>query len=165
MLCDVFSTMTPDNWEMASNHTNHVEALNKVSVADKKKISLKVQLKHMYTEDRKRAYTHIAARQGIVSEKRPKSKAYLPKVVSHDANLIGRFVMAKRPCKDSKKLRNRNEFIQAVIKEYCEDKDVFKAFFINYPNEFVEVPSDISATVHENVVLLPETRSSQNITT
>ena len=49
-LCD----LSPDRWNLASEHTNHVEALNKLSVADKTKISLKCQLKHIYNEDRKK---------------------------------------------------------------------------------------------------------------
>ena len=76
-----------------SNHTNHAEVLNKVMAA-KNKISLKTQLKHIYSEDRRRAYKHLADSSGSMRE-----RLAAKKLNAHQAspsslpNLVGRYVM------------------------------------------------------------------------
>ena len=84
--------LSPDRWEVVSNHTNHVKALNKMSVAVKNKISLKTQLKHIYSEDRKRAYQHLADSSGCMRERLAAKKLKAHQASSSSRpNLIGRY--------------------------------------------------------------------------
>ena len=155
MLCEAYRTMDDDVWLTTPNHTNHVEALNRVSVASKQRISLSTQLQHMYREDRKRAYQHIADAEGCFRERRPNAKAPIEKTCEYN-DKVGRYVMSCKNNKQRKVTKRKaapQTFALARIISFDATAEQYTATYQSTGKTF-SIPVDMTADT--DVILLPE---------
>ena len=70
--------------------------------------------------------------------------------------------MAPKPRNEGKQTRKiiwekkKNDFHVATIKEYDTDKEMFKAFFTQWPDTSVDVPTNVPERTYPDIILLSE---------
>ena len=95
-------------------------------MAEKNKISIKTQLKHIYSEDRRRAYQHLADSIGCMRELLPVKKLKAHRAsVSARPNLIGRMPRnEEKQTRKSIQQKKKNDFHVAILIKKCSKRSL-----------------------------------------
>ena len=123
LLTDAYREMTDADWNVASNNTNHVESLNRRSVVDTTTTTLHGQLSHMYREDRKRAFQHIASVNEVSRERQKSAKKRISS--NSTTNYVGRKISTTKGKNSRRRAASQQRTADIIKGKYVGQNSFF----------------------------------------